>query len=98
MDPYDKRQLETMRDQLDAYDSRRIDLDALIKGVEALLGLVRDLPDAWLDEFRQNWGLLEEVYSVAVVREQPIDSPENSKLIAPGLVRMREMLAEILNR
>lgn len=98
MDPYDRRQLESMRDQLDAYDSRRIDLDALIKSVEALLGLAGDLPEPWLDEFRQNWGLLEEVYSVAVVREQPIDNPENSRLLAPGLARMREMLADVLER
>jgi len=40
--------------------------------------------------------VLEEVYSVAIVREEPIQSTENSALNAPALEQLRAMIDDAL--
>jgi len=96
MNDYDRRQLTAMHQQLAAYGAGQVDLGALIAGLEALQDLLETMPDSWRDEFREQWGVLEQVYSAAIDREQPSESVENRALIAPALVRMREMLDEAL--
>ena len=97
MNDYDRRQLRTMRQQLDAYDTGQADLSTLISNLEALQNLLEATPGNWRDCFREQWGILEQVYSVAVVREQQIESDENKALIAPALVRLRTMIDEALD-
>ncbi len=97
MDNSDKQHLTAIRHQINAYHGGRIDLDALIRSVESLLEFTQALPEAWVTEFRRNWGVLEEVYSVSVVRDQSLETSENRKLITSGLSRLREMLDEVLS-
>jgi hypothetical protein len=96
MNPSDRRHLESMRNQLEAYGAGRLDLSGLISSLEALLGLLEEMPEAWRDAFREQWGVLEEVYSVAIVRERPVESTENSALIAPALEQLRAMIDDAL--
>jgi hypothetical protein len=96
MNEYDRRQLTTMHQQLEAYDVGHADLSTLISNLEALQNLLETMPASWRASFREQWGILEQVYSVAVVREQPIESTENKALISPALVRMRTMIDEAL--
>jgi hypothetical protein len=92
MNAHDRRQLETMRIQLEAYEVGRIDLSALISSLESLMGVLETIPTIWRQAFRKHWGMLEEIYSTAVVQEEPIETPANASLIAPSLREMRGMI------
>lgn len=96
MNDHDRRQLERMRSQLEAYAAGRIDLSWLISSLEALQNALESVAEPWRDAFREQWGVLEVVYSVAVVREQQIESAENKALVEPALKRMRGMIDEVL--
>lgn len=97
MNDYDRRQLERMRSQLEAYEAGRIDLSWLISSLESLQNALETIEENWKVVFREQWSVLEEIYSVAVVREQPIDSAENKRLIAPALKRMRAVIDKALD-
>ena len=96
MNAHDRRQLESMKDQLDAYKSGRIDLDALISSIESLLGVAETISSGWLDELRKHWGILEQVYSVAIVQEKSVATPRNAVLVETAVMRMRAMIDEAL--
>ena len=96
MEDYDRRQLESMLAQFQAYQLGKIDLPWLISSLESLLGCLESLPEAWREEFRDHWGVLEEVYSVAIVREQPVESLENKKLIDSSIGSMRSLLRAVI--
>lgn len=85
-----------MRRQLDAYLMGQVDLDGLITSLEVLQGVLEAVPEDWRDRFRDQWAVLEQVYSVAVVRGEPVQSRENEALIAPALAEMRELLDDAL--
>jgi hypothetical protein len=69
MDARNRRQLEAMRDQIEAYEVGRIDLPWLISSLEALRNALEEFPAEWLEAFSKHWGNLEELYSISVVRE-----------------------------
>lgn len=96
MNKKDRHRIESMRKALDSYYAGRLDLNGLISNIEMLQVGLTSISEKWRDTFRQQWGVLEQVYSVAVVRDQPIESRENESLIAPALLKMRTMLEEIL--
>jgi hypothetical protein len=81
-----------MRQQLDAYSAGNIDLSGLISSLETLQNVLQTMPESWRAEFREHWGVLEEAYSVAIVRGRPIESDENKALIAPALGGLRTMI------
>ncbi|MEY4512784.1 MAG: hypothetical protein RLZZ450_4906 [Pseudomonadota bacterium] len=97
MDDYDRRQIEDMLGQLHAYEVGRVDLSWLISSLEALLESLENTPTHWRDELRRHWAVLEQVYSVAVARAQPIESPDNRALLMPALKAMRVMLGSALS-
>lgn len=96
MDDYDVRQLQYMCHQLAAFRARTIDLSALISSLESLSQCLRDTPPTWLHEFRQQWAILEQVYSTAVVYEEPTESPSNDALIRPAVEKIAELIDSLL--
>ena len=60
------RQLAAMRQQLDAYHGGGVELSALISNLEALQDLLETVPNRWRNSFREKWGVVEELYSVAI--------------------------------
>ncbi len=96
MKDYNQRQLENMLNQLAAYEARRVDLAGLISSLESLLNALENMPKSWVDQVRRQWGVLEEVYSVAIVREQPVESPENRVLVDQAIIKIRELIKTAL--
>jgi len=92
----DQRQLTNMLNQIAAYDAGRIDLAGLISSLESLLNALQSVPESWVDQLRRQWGVLEEVYSVAVVREQPVESVNNRHLVDQAITKIREIINSIL--
>ena len=78
-----------MEDQINLYENQRIDLDWLISSLESLLNILDMLPPDLRRSMKKNWGVLEDVYSVAVVREEAIDKPENIKIISDAIGSMK---------
>ena len=95
MKALDYKQLESMKGSLEQYVAKQIDLSDLISNVEILLSGLDDVSESWREMFRSEWGKLEEVYSVAVVREERLESDSNRQLILPAIDRMRQLLDEL---
>jgi hypothetical protein len=63
MSDYDNRQYGLMLEQLNQFESKRIDLKHLITGLESLLGVLEKVDPKWKSAFQSKWGVLEEVYA-----------------------------------
>jgi len=81
-----------MLNQIARYDAGRIDLAGLISSLESLLSALQSMPESWVNQLRRQWSVLEEVYSVAVVREQPVESTGNRRLVDQAITKIRELL------
>jgi hypothetical protein len=96
MDDYERRQVESMKQQLRAYRNGRVDLCGLISNFESLYGCLPNMPAPWRAEFREHWGTLEVVYSVAIDNEEPVSSDESTEAIAPALAALERLIEEAL--
>jgi hypothetical protein len=92
---YDLRQLASMRHQMDAYRRGVIDLVWLISSLESLYHLLQDVPADWRDRFWSRWGVLEEIYSLSVVREKPL-SPVDRADVAQAVEDLDAMVVQAL--
>jgi hypothetical protein len=94
MSDYDNRQYRLMLDQIEDFKSNRIDLKHLINGLESLL-CVLEKPDAdWKTKFRKKWGVLEEVYAVAL--DQKSDLTQNDwNLVNAAVEELRQLLTQV---
>ena len=96
MEEFNQRQLNHMYHQIQAYEASKLDLGGLISSLESLLGCLKDMPDHWINDFREQWGVLEEVYSVAIVRQQELQSPDNRRQVASALERVKDLVRDAL--
>jgi hypothetical protein len=64
----DRRYLEWMRKQIDAYDRSELGLAGLIGDLESLVGQMESLSVDDRQEFVGHWGDLEQVYAVVLDR------------------------------
>jgi hypothetical protein len=97
MNALDHKQVESMRISLDDYSVGRMDLRDLVSNLEIMQSGLGDVSENWRESFRLQWGILEEIYSVAVVREEPIESEENRQLILDVVDKMRQLIDELVN-
>jgi hypothetical protein len=98
---FDGRQFELMETHLHQYEQGLIDLGSLIAGLEALLASLETAPESWKSAFRKHWGVLEDVYAVALYRAEQgevpsarmvINEPSNRKLIERAIRDIRGLL------
>lgn len=99
---FDQRQYVLMGDHLHRYEEGRVDLGSLIAGLEGLLQCLEAVDEGWKDDFFSKWGILEEVYAVALDRAEHaavpnvdtiLEEPDNKKLIAQAIENIRRHLA-----
>lgn len=74
---YDLRQLELMRDILKAYDAEKISLSDVINKLEGLLECLKFPDNEWETDFHNHWFTLEQVYAVALDRNEPLSHYES---------------------
>src|SRR5262249_20152354 len=96
MNEYDRRQLERMLSQISAYETGKVDLSGLITNLEVLKDVLQSVPQSWLEKFWSEWGTLEVTLSIAVDREQPVESAANHARIDPAIRKLKEMIVELL--
>ena len=92
MNDYNRRQIKNINEHILAYEKGITDLGGLILGIEALLNALDGMPEAWLDKVRNQWGILEEVYSVELMQGLPIEVPENRLLVNRAIVEIKRLL------
>jgi hypothetical protein len=96
MADYDNRQYHLMLDQLNDFESKRINLKHLIGGLESLLGCLEEPAPDWKSGFQRQWGILEDVYAEAVDRGN-MDLPEaHKKLLAEAVYNLKRMVQDAL--
>ena len=100
---FDQRQYALMEDHLRRYEEGGTNLGSLIAGLEALLQCLEAAEDGWKTEFRRKWGILEEVYAVALDRveqggsanvETVLKEPNNQRLVREAIEDIRRLLAD----
>lgn len=85
-----------MRHQIDAFRRGTIDLAWLISSLESLRHALQEAPQDWVDELWSKWGILEEIYSLSIVREQPL-SPEDLMEIGQVSEEIDTMIVRLLH-
>jgi hypothetical protein len=96
MSDYDHRQYQLMLEQLDQFESKRIDLNHLVKGLEALLGTLEQVGPKWKSDFQRQWGVLEDVYADALDRRYTELPDSHKKLIANAVDKLKTMVTDAL--
>lgn len=84
-----------MLDQIENFKSNRIDLKHLINGLESLLCVLEEADRDWKSKFRGKWGVLEEVYAVALDRKRDLTS-NDWDLVNAAVEEMRQLLTQVI--
>ena len=94
MSEYNLRQYGRMLDQIHDFESGRIDLMHLISGLKSLLCALEEADVEWKSKFQNQWGVLEEVYAVALDRNRELDKGDLT-LIGTAVQGMKQLLAQV---
>ncbi|WP_342322976.1 hypothetical protein AAEY27_00250 [Kosakonia sp. BYX6] len=90
LNEYDQRQLSLMEEMLCSYSSGKITLKQLIDNLEGLLFFLQSVDVEWKNDFHEHWFVLEQVYAVALFRNESIDPDDPD--IQESLKQLRRLL------
>ncbi len=93
---YDVRQLRRMDERLGMFEDGRVSLRLLIADVEFLLNAMEGFDATVREELRERWGVLEEVYSVAVAMHDGKVDAQSEVLVRKTVKALRERVGELL--
>lgn len=93
MDEYNQRQYKRMIALIEDYKKGRIGIRQLISDLEALIGVLENVTKNKRDLLLSHWGILEDVYAVALDKEMTELDENSQKLVADGL----SMLQKVIN-
>ncbi|HEP6273845.1 hypothetical protein SB768_30955 [Burkholderia sp. SIMBA_043] len=103
---YDQRQYRLMNDQLRLFETGKLDLPALIKGIKALLSALEVADESWKDKVRCEWGALETVYAIGLDRKEQglapdiqacLNDPANRAIIDEAVRNIRRLVQECIS-
>lgn len=90
---YDQCQYELMLDRLEAFQRSAISLGKLIGDLRSLVEVLKLPSPNWKERFIGEWMTLEEVYDVAIDRNELDRLPtESQELLASATASLREMV------
>ena len=92
MSDYDDRQLSLMSEKINKYRGRKIDLGTLVRDLEALLNVLESTSNEWKEAFHEEWWNLEQVFAVALDRNDDSVLSENEELISKSLSQMEALI------
>lgn len=96
MSNYDNRQFSLMLEQLNQFESKRIDLKHLINGLESLLCMLEGADANWKSAFQSIWGVLEEVYADILDRGYKEMPDSHQKLVEQSVRDLKAMVEAAL--
>lgn len=88
---YDRRQLSLMKERLSSFMSNNLSLKDLIDDLEGLLNCLESMSTEWKEAFHEHWFMLEQVYAVALFRNESINSDD------PDILEAVKQLEALLN-
>jgi hypothetical protein len=95
---YDLCQYELMLDRLEAFRRGAISLRKLVEDLRSLVEALELSSPAWKEEFVGEWWTLEQVYAVAIDRNELDDLPtESEQLVETAVASLREMVVGAMN-
>ena len=97
MNKLDRRHIALMQEVLSEYQFSRSDLGRLISELEVLKNALSSVPEGWLQKFREEWGTLEEVYSVSIVMEKSLENVETQKIVESAVEQLKVIVSELVN-
>jgi len=89
---YDDRQISLMKETLSLFESGKVSLKKLIDNLEGLLFCLQSVDIDWKNEFHEYWFVLEQIYAVALFRNESI-SPDDPDLL-DALRHLNELLSK----
>ena len=94
---YDRRQYDLMLDRLRAFTRGAVSLRKLIEDLRSLAEALEDPPLGWKEDFLSDWWTLEQVYAVAVDRDELDNlSAESQVLIDGAVAALKRVVVEAL--
>lgn len=93
----DQRQLKAMLSQIESFRAGKDDLNGLVSSLELLYQALAGVSKEWLEAFWNQWGQLEEIYSLSVVREKPLSDSDWS-IVNQAIGEIQRLIREILER
>lgn len=88
---YDRRQLSLMKERLSSFMSNKLSLKDLIDDLEGLLNCLESMNTEWEEAFNEHWFMLEQVYAVALFRNESVNSDD------PDILEAVKQLEALLN-
>lgn len=89
---YDDRQISLMKETLSLFESGKVSLKKMIDDLEGLLFCLQSVDIDWKNEFHEYWFVLEQIYAVALFRNESISSDD------PDLLDALRHLNELLSK
>jgi len=91
-----RKQYQIIIERINWFEKGILELTSLIDDLESLQGYLQEVDKKWRSEFYKDWGLLEEIYSVAVVENEPISTSDREK-IAQSVKNLKKLAEDALN-
>jgi|ERR1700720_639227 len=89
----DSRQYQLMLDRLSAFERKAIGLPDLVEDLRSLIDALSST-NRWAQELLSDWWTLEQVYAVAIDRDQLQSLPQDSEdLVKEAITALRDLLA-----
>lgn len=92
---HDRRQYRLMLERLALYKDDKIGVQTLITDLESLVTSLDDISPNWKDKFYEWWGILEEVYAVALDEGRVPSSREDLDLIDQAVDDIERLIQSV---
>jgi hypothetical protein len=102
---YNTRQYRLMMDQIELFESGKLNLSALISRLKGLLAALDAPESSWINTFRSEWLELEQVYAFAADKlekkqvtsvGQVIEEPSNRLIVQNAIGRMKLLIGQVI--
>lgn len=92
MELYNFRQLILMRDRIECYENKVINLLILVQDLGGLLNALENFDENWKNEFQSNWINLDVLYAIALYRNIKPEDLDTENEITKTLTVLKELI------
>jgi hypothetical protein len=96
MSDRDQRQYQLMRKFIQDFENDDLSLGYLISNLQGLFLAVDSIDVKTAEDLQSEWWTLEQVYAVALDRQQSVVSPEGQALVLEALENIKVLLQQLI--
>ena len=97
MNEYDQRQYNLMYKCLKGFEVGNVNLRVLISSLRGLINILQEPEDEWKTSFLCEWWTLEEIYSLALDKEQNQLSETDRNSVYEAIDNMKKLILHELS-